>query len=148
MSSSQAPSTVPAALSTPAAAAHPAASEPIAAADIALGTGNAKQMSTPWALGPPIRVGDVGFLCDDVFCRLFNAALPADDPAQRALGVPRGFEPLPVPLEAIEVHSNLPEQTVGVQHWFVHSFSRLSFASWMSNMIGLEQSPLHQPCTI
>lgn len=129
MSSSQAPSTVPAASSTLAAVTNTGLSDTNPATE-APATGNAKQMSTPWALGPPIRVGDVGFLCDDVFCRLFNAALPADDPAQLALGVPKGFEPLHVPLEVIEVHENLPEQTAGVQHWFVPSLFYFSFASW------------------
>lgn len=107
-------------------------------------------MSTPWALGPPIRVGDVGFLCDDVFCRLFNAILPADDPAQRALGVPRGFEPLSIPLEAVEVSEDLPEQTValGPQTWFVFVLSHW----WIHLMklgttIGWEQNPLILRCT-
>jgi hypothetical protein len=45
------------------------------------------------------------------------------------------------------VDANLPEQTVDIQHWFVHSLSRLSFSSWICNMIGLEQYLSHQQYT-
>ena len=42
-----------------------------------------------------VLIGDVGFVDDGCFYRLFNAMLPADDPAN-ARGVPEGFVPLGV----------------------------------------------------
>jgi hypothetical protein len=76
-----------------------------------------QQGTRPWALGPPIRVGDVGFVCDGVFCRLFSAALPADDPAQRDLGVPHNFAPLPIPEQLLDFHANPPPSAVRSQEW-------------------------------
>lgn len=43
-----------------------------------------------------INPGDVGFIQDDHFTRLFNALLPWTHPEQR-LGVPSGFQPMVVP---------------------------------------------------
>lgn len=40
-----------------------------------------------------VRVGDVGFIREGIFHRLFNALLPADHPIQ-VTGVPRGYTPL------------------------------------------------------
>ena len=42
---------------------------------------------------PPVEVGDVGFIRDGKFQRLFNALLPADDPSHGD-GVPEHHEPL------------------------------------------------------
>jgi hypothetical protein len=80
----------------------------------------------PWALGPPIRVGDVGFVCDGVFCRLFSAALPPEHPAQRDLGVPKGFTPIPVPEYVLDLQTNLPEHTAGKELAYV-IFDSLSY---------------------
>ena len=41
----------------------------------------------------PVQVGDVGFIRNGKFHRLFNALLPADDPSQER-GVPEYHEPL------------------------------------------------------
>ena len=41
----------------------------------------------------PVQVGDVGFIREGRFYRLFGALLPADDPSQQ-LGVPEYHEPL------------------------------------------------------
>ena len=41
----------------------------------------------------PVQVGDVGFIREGRFHRLFSALLPADDPSQE-LGVPEYHEPL------------------------------------------------------
>ena len=41
----------------------------------------------------PVDIGDVGFIQDGRFCRLFNVYLPADHPSQTR-GVPQGFERL------------------------------------------------------
>ncbi|EPQ53278.1 hypothetical protein GLOTRDRAFT_21046, partial [Gloeophyllum trabeum ATCC 11539] len=46
-----------------------------------------------------VAVGDVGFLRQDVFVRLLNALLPADDPSHEAHGVPGDFRPLAIPSE-------------------------------------------------
>ena len=47
---------------------------------------------------PPVEVGDVGFIRDGKFQRLFNALLPADDPSHQRRGVPEYHEPLPLRL--------------------------------------------------
>ena len=39
----------------------------------------------------PVQVGDVGFIREGKFCRLFSAMLPADDPSQD-FGVPEHHE--------------------------------------------------------
>ncbi|KAI0248856.1 hypothetical protein BJV78DRAFT_1284407 [Lactifluus subvellereus] len=49
-----------------------------------------------WVPGP-VEIGDVGFLRDGRFNRLFNALLPADDPSQGPFGVPRDYEQLTFP---------------------------------------------------
>ena len=41
----------------------------------------------------PVQVGDVGFIRQGKFHRLFNALLPADDPSHER-GVPESYEPL------------------------------------------------------
>ena len=41
----------------------------------------------------PVQVGDVGFIREGNFCRLFNALLSADDPSHE-FGVPECHEPL------------------------------------------------------
>ncbi|KAI9445971.1 hypothetical protein H4582DRAFT_1785351, partial [Lactarius indigo] len=42
----------------------------------------------------PAQVGDVGFIRDGKFHRLFNALLPADDPSHESRGTPPYHEPL------------------------------------------------------
>jgi hypothetical protein len=41
-----------------------------------------------------IEVGDVGFIREGKFHRLFNVLLPADHPSHRNFGVPENHEPL------------------------------------------------------
>jgi len=41
----------------------------------------------------PVEIGDVGFIREGRFHRLFNALLPADHPSHR-FGVPEYYEPL------------------------------------------------------
>ena len=41
----------------------------------------------------PVQVGDVGFIREGRFYRIFSAFLPADDPSQE-FGVPENHEPL------------------------------------------------------
>lgn len=51
-----------------------------------------------WQPEPPkdgeVLIGDVGFIEDGRFYRLFSATLPADHPINAASGVPDGFKPL------------------------------------------------------
>ena len=42
----------------------------------------------------PVEVGDVGFIREGKFHRLFNALLPADHPSHERFGVPEHYEPL------------------------------------------------------
>ena len=46
-----------------------------------------------WEPDSRVQVGDVGFIREGKFERLFNALLPADDPSHE-LGVPEYHEPL------------------------------------------------------
>ena len=48
---------------------------------------------SPTNPGRPVQVGDVGFIRDGRFYRLFSALLPADDPSQE-YGVPEHYKPL------------------------------------------------------
>ncbi|KAH9072147.1 hypothetical protein EDB83DRAFT_2571938, partial [Lactarius deliciosus] len=43
---------------------------------------------------PPVEVGDVGFIGQGKFHRLFNALLPANHQSHRRFGVPEHYEPL------------------------------------------------------
>ena len=53
-----------------------------------------------------VRVGDVGFVRQGKFYRLFNALLSADDPSHAELGVPEHHEPLvPTLLNHIDTRS-------------------------------------------
>jgi|SRR6266404_2639262 len=43
---------------------------------------------------PPVEVGDVGFVRQGQFHRLFNALLSADDPSHEIYGVPENYQSL------------------------------------------------------
>ncbi len=43
---------------------------------------------------PPVEVGDVGFIRDGKFQRIFNALLPTCHPSHASPGVPEGHEQL------------------------------------------------------
>jgi hypothetical protein len=47
----------------------------------------------PWRPDIPVQVGDVGYLREGKFYRLFNAFLDADD-ASQCFGVPANYTPL------------------------------------------------------
>lgn len=55
-----------------------------------------------WNPNPPKRIynnvsiGDVGYLHEGTFIRMFNVMLPWDHPSNRTLGVPEFYEPLDV----------------------------------------------------
>jgi hypothetical protein len=56
--------------------------------------GHALWEPSPGELYPAVEVGDVGFIREGKFHRLFNALLPADHPSHRNFGVPEHHEPL------------------------------------------------------
>ena len=41
-----------------------------------------------------VSIGDVGYICDGSFIRMFNVMLPWDDPSNEKLGKPGEFESL------------------------------------------------------
>ena len=41
-----------------------------------------------------VSIGDVGYMCDGDFMRMFNVTLPWDDPSNQKLGIPKDFKPL------------------------------------------------------
>jgi hypothetical protein len=56
--------------------------------------GHALWDPSPGGLYPPVEIGDVGFIREGQFHRLFNALLPADHPSHQNFGVPEYHEPL------------------------------------------------------
>jgi len=55
--------------------------------------GHALWDPNPGVLYSPVEVGDVGYVRDGKFHRLFNALLPADHPSQK-FGAPESHEPI------------------------------------------------------
>ena len=53
----------------------------------------------PGSLYPPVEVGDVGYICEGKFHRLFNILLPAAHPSHRNFGVPEYHEQLTLNME-------------------------------------------------
>ena len=52
-----------------------------------------------WEPGPdggygPVRIGDVGYVSEGKFHRLFNALLPSDDASHEGISLPEYHEPL------------------------------------------------------
>ncbi|KAI9448133.1 hypothetical protein H4582DRAFT_65681 [Lactarius indigo] len=56
--------------------------------------GHALWEPDPGKQAPPVEVGDVGFIRDGKFHRLFNALLPANHPSHESRGVPEDHEQL------------------------------------------------------
>lgn len=56
--------------------------------------GHALWEPSPGRLYSGVEVGDVGFIREGQFRRLFNALLPSDHPSHRDFGVPESYEPL------------------------------------------------------
>ena len=56
--------------------------------------GHALWEPDPGNLYPAVKVGDVGYIREGKFRRLFNALLPADDESHGNFGVPEYHEPL------------------------------------------------------
>ena len=49
---------------------------------------------TPESVSGPVKVGDVGYVREGRFFRLFNVLLPADDPSHQETPLPEYYEPL------------------------------------------------------
>jgi hypothetical protein len=58
------------------------------------GFGYALWEPSPGEQNRPVEVGDVGFIREGQFHRLFNALLPADHESHQRFGVPENYEPL------------------------------------------------------
>ena len=56
--------------------------------------GHALWEPNPGELYHAIEVGDVGYILQGKFLRLFNVLLPADHPSHEKSGVPESYEPL------------------------------------------------------
>ena len=67
---------------------------------------------SPGKLYDAVEVGDVGYISEGKFHRLFNALLPADHASHRKFGVPESHEPLvPNPSDHIDTG------TLGANHY-------------------------------
>ena len=67
--------------------------------------GHALWEPSPGRLYAAVEVGDVGFIREGQFRRLFNALLPADHPSHANFGVPESYEPLTTPSIAEHIDS-------------------------------------------
>jgi hypothetical protein len=56
--------------------------------------GHALWEPEPGQHSPPVEVGDVGYIREGKFHRLFNALFTEDHPSHATYGVPEGHEPL------------------------------------------------------
>ena len=56
--------------------------------------GHALWNPAPEGVFGPVKVGDVGYVREGRFIRLFNALLPADDPSHKQTPLPVYHEPL------------------------------------------------------
>ena len=61
--------------------------------------GHALWEPDPGNLSPAVQVGDVGFIRQGRFHRLFNVLLPADHPSHENFGVPEYHEQLTLSVE-------------------------------------------------
>ena len=69
--------------------------------------GHALWEPSPSGLYGPVEVGDVGFIREGRFHRLFNALLRADDSSHEFFGVPEYHEPLIPKLTSHVFHGTL-----------------------------------------
>lgn len=67
----------------------------------------------PWQTGE-VQIGDVGYVRNGHFRRLFNAAVPLGHESNALLGVPEGHEPLE--LSAADIHRNERYHPIGALH--------------------------------
>jgi hypothetical protein len=86
--------------------------------------GHALWEPSPWPLSIPVEVGDVGFIRDGKFHRLFNALRPADDPSHQRLRVPEYYEQL---RPSIEEH--IVSGTIGSHDFYSRGVIKASAGS-------------------
>jgi len=80
--------------------------------------GHALWEPNPGRLYSPVEVGDVGYVREGKFHRLFNALLAADHPSHCTFGVPEYHVPLiPNPSEHIDIGTLKPS------HCYSHGIS-------------------------
>ena len=91
-----------------------------------------------WEPGPssgrlyrPVEVGDVGYVREGKFHRLFNALLPADDPSH-LFGVPEDYEQL-IP-RCPDIH--IDHGTLGPSHYYSTGINVPAEADYNLNAIG------------
>lgn len=60
--------------------------------------GHALWDPNPGELYPPVEIGDVGYIREGKFHRIFNALLPEDHPTHANFGTPEYHEPLQLPM--------------------------------------------------
>jgi hypothetical protein len=66
----------------------------------------------PGEQNPPVGVGDVGFIREGRFHRLFNALLPADHQSNDTFGTPADHEPLLPSTPNHIIRGNLAPNTI------------------------------------
>ena len=66
------------------------------------GVGQGLDRPEPPRYGIPIDIGDVGFIQNGAFCRLFNVLHPEDSPVN-SIGVPRHYQRLELPRHLVNV---------------------------------------------
>ncbi|KAI9511929.1 hypothetical protein F5148DRAFT_183104 [Russula earlei] len=76
----------------------------------------------PGRLYPAVEVGDVGYIREGRFHRLFNVLLPADHPSHQNLGVPPFYEPLKIS----RVSEHIDSLTLGSQDFCSRGVTKAS----------------------
>ena len=74
--------------------------------------GHALWEPSPGKLYGAVEVGDVGYIRDGKFHRLFNALLPTDHASHLKFGVPEYHEPL-----VLELSDHIDTGTLGANHY-------------------------------
>jgi hypothetical protein len=71
--------------------------------------GHALWVPSPGGPDPSVEVGDVGFIREGQFHRLFNIFLPGDHPPHRDFGVPEHHRPLRL---RMPIHRHISPRTL------------------------------------
>ena len=69
--------------------------------------GHALWEPSPGYSYPAVEIGDVGFIREGRFLRLFNVLLPAEDPSHENYGVPEHYEQLTLRMRNHVIHGTL-----------------------------------------
>ena len=90
----------------------------------------------PGNLYPPVEVGDVGYIHEGKFRRLFNILLPANHPSHRNFGVPEYHEQL-----TLDIENHIDIGTLGPHNFFSVGVNLVSESDRLANR--LTASELH-----